>query len=236
MHVALRLEELLELDDRGLVVGIDVEQRLTTEQLHLKRTLGPELYDSVISGEQVLGTMVDGQFTPIPLPDDDDASDDDDWAMAHQRTPERVAMFEGSQIHLTAAALPELERVARSILEIPPSVQDRISVMLQSGLFDSAIRDLGAALESRMRSVTGTNDYGQRLVDRYVQSMLDSGTFLPARVKSLRQELRAIFKFVRNEFAHGLQEVPPGRGYALISRMCWHLQDVELVAQAVSTA
>ncbi|EWT07332.1 hypothetical protein N864_05605 [Intrasporangium chromatireducens Q5-1] len=107
--------------------------------------------------------------------------------------------------------------------------------MLQSGLFDSAVRDLGAALESRMRVVTGTDDYGQRLVDRYVQSMLDGGTLLPARVRSLRQELRALFKFVRNESAHSLQDVPPARGYALISRMCWHVRDVELVAEAVST-
>lgn len=235
MHVALRLAELLELDGRGLVVGIDIEENLSTEQLHLKRTLGPDQYDRVISGEQVIGTMIDGEFTPMPLPDADGPSDGDNWAMTDHRTPERVAMFEGSQIHLNGAAWPEVERVARSILRIPPSVQDRISVLLRSGLFDSAVRDLGAALESRMRAVTGTDDYGQRLIDRYVQSMLDNGTFLPARVRSLRQELRALFKFVRNEFAHSLQDVPPPRGYALISRMCWHLRDVELVADAMST-
>jgi len=232
MHVALRLEELLELDDRGLVFGIDIEDSLSTEQLHLKRTLGPDLYDRVMSGEQVIGGIIDGEFKPMPLPDNADPSDGD-WALADDRTPERVAMFEGSQIHLTAAAWPEVEHVARSILHLPPSVHDRISVLLQSGLFDSAVRDLGAALESRMRSVTGTNDYGQRLVDRYVQSMLDDGTFLPARVRSLRQELRAVFKFVRNEFAHALQDIPPARGYALVSRISWHVRDVELVAEAM---
>jgi hypothetical protein len=235
MHVAVRLEELLELDDRQLVVGVEIERSLSTEQLHLKRTLGPDLYDRVVSGEEILGVMRDGEFTPMNLPMEDDLSDEDVWEGLDHRTPERVAIFEGSKIHLTETAWLEVERVAKSALVIPPSIQDRVSVMLQAGLFDSSVRDLGAALETRMRSVTGTESYGQKLVDQYVQLLLNNGTFLPARVRSLRQELRTIFKFVRNEFAHALQDVPSGRGYALVSRMCWHVRDVELTAEALSS-
>lgn len=233
MHVAVRLEDLLALDDRGLVVGVEIEHNLSTEQLHLKRTLGPDLYGRVVSREQVIGVTIDGEFLPMPLPDDS-VPDDEDWSIADHRTPDRVAMFEGSQIRLTADAWSEVERVARSILDIPLSVQERVSVMLRAQFFDSAVRDLGAALESRMRSITGTDDYGQRLVDRYIEAMLDCEVFLPARVRSLRQELRAVFKFVRNEFAHNLVDVPPARGYALISRMCWHVRDIEVVAEAMN--
>jgi DNA-directed RNA polymerase subunit F len=140
-------------------------------------------------------------------------------------------MYEGTVIKLTTAAGPETERLAKSILEIPPSLDDRLTVLLDAGLFDSAIRDLGAALETRMRVISGTDGYGANLAKQYVKALQDNRDGLPARLNSLLQELRSIFKFVRNEFAHQLIDLEPSRGYALVSRLCWHVRDVELIIE-----
>ena len=236
MHVAVRLSELVDLDERGLILGVALDHELTTDQLHLKRTLGPNTYERAISGQEVIGAIIDGEFQALSLPVSDPLGDEN-WVEDYgdsPRAPERVAIFPGTTLRLTDAAQPEIARVAMGTLNIPSSLQDRIPVLLGAQLFDTAVRDLGAALESRMRKIAATGAYGQKLVDQYIQLLLDDGALLPARVRSLRQELRAIFKFVRNEFAHGLHDLPPGRGYALVSRMCWHVRDIELVAESFS--
>jgi hypothetical protein len=234
IHVAVRLSELIDLDERGLITGVEFDSELTPEQMHLKRTLGPDAYDRVMSGREVIGTMIDGQFRPTPLPVGDPLDDEweEDWN-EDPRTPEHVAIFEGTTLQLTEAAQPEIEHVGKSMLNIPASVQNRIPVFLSAQLFDTAVRDLGATLETRMRQVTGTTAYGHSLIDQYIQLLLDDGSYLPARLRSLRQELRAIFKFVRNEFAHGLHDIAPSRGYALVSRMCWHVRDIELITESL---
>jgi hypothetical protein len=69
----------------------------------------------------------------------------------------------------------------------------------------------------RMREFVGTSEFGHVLVEKYVSALLSSESYYPARLKSLRQELRSIFRFIRNEFAHNLCELEPSRGYALLS-------------------
>lgn len=80
-----------------------------------------------------------------------------------------------------------------------------------------------------MRVLAGTDEYGSKLIEQYIKALQAAEGFLPARLKSLRQELRSIFKFVRNEFAHQLVELDASRGYALVSRLCWHVRDAELL-------
>lgn len=226
MHVAVRLEELLKLDEKGLVSGVELETEISSSRIHRKRTLGPDLWDTVASGQVLYTQLRDGRMIPL-----DESEDDEYWDDSSLRGPERVAMYHGTVVKLTSAALSEVERLAKIDLEIPSSLQARLGVMLNAELFDSAIRDLGVALETRMRVITGTNDYGARLIEQYIEALMVSGKYLPARLKTLRQELRSVFKFVRNEFAHHLIDLEPSRGYALASRLCWHVTDVELVIQ-----
>ena len=141
-------------------------------------------------------------------------------------------MYEGTVISLRPAALPEMERLTREALEIPPSLQSRLAILLDAGLFDSAIRDLGAALETRMRVATGGPGFGKDLIDQYVKVLQENEYDLPARIQSHHQELRSIFQFIRNEFAHRVVELEPSHGYAFVSRLCWHVRDVELMIES----
>ncbi|WP_284984457.1 hypothetical protein [Arthrobacter sp. efr-133-TYG-118] len=233
MHVAIRLTELLEMDERGLVNGVVIETEMSPAQVHAKRSQGPELWARTQAGEKVYIQLANGQMVPVELDRDEEWTEDDRaFALMSPRSTELVGMYEGTLISLTSAAGPEIERLTREALEIPPSLQDRITVQLNAGLFDSVIRDLGAALETRMRVVTGSQGFGKNLIEQYIKALQKNQDDLPAHIKSLRQELRSIFKFIRNEFAHNLVELEPSRGYAFISRLCWHVRDVELVIES----
>lgn len=243
MHVSVWLNDLIDLDDRGLINGLEIDASLTEDQLHFKRTVGVEMWDELRSGRQRLfRRSEDGTMLPLALPPDqeDDEEDYDPWE--DLRVPQRVAIFPetagspGTKVSLRSDADAEVERVAKLALEIPNSIQDRLGTLLGAGLFDSAVRDLGAALEARMHEAIVSERYGRALIDDYIDALIAAGIDYPARLKSLRQELHAIFKFVRNEFAHSLIDVPPGRGYALVSRMCWHITDIEIVIDALSGA
>lgn len=232
MHVAARLDELISLDDRQLITGVTIEETLSLNQILVRRTFdSQQQWDDFRTGDLVIGTFLDGEFKRIypPLYDADWTDDWDDGSPP--RTAEYVAMYPGCQVQLTSSSDIEIERIARMLLEIPPDLDRRINALLSAGLYDSAIRDLGVSLESRMRIYTGGSEFGSRLVESYIRKLLATGDYLPARIKSLRQELRAIFKFVRNEFAHNLADLEVGRGYALISRLCWHIRDVDLLTQ-----
>ncbi|SEI96446.1 hypothetical protein SAMN04487917_103150 [Arthrobacter sp. yr096] len=233
MHVAVRLKELLEMDEQGFVNGVVMETEMSPAQVHAKRSQGPELWAQLQAGGKLYYQLANGEYAPIELEDDEEwAEEDRAIAPMSPRSTELVGMYEGTLISLKPAAWPEMERLARETLEIPPSLQSRLGVVLDAGLYDSAIRDLGAALETRMRVVTGTSGYGQNLIEDYIKALHTNQDGLPARIKSLRQELRSIFKFIRNEFAHNLVELEPSHGYAFVSRLCWHVRDVELVIES----
>lgn len=230
MHIAVWLEDLEQLDERGLVDGVEFDLTLSPQQIHMKRQLGPERWEKFYSGELPLGAMLDGEFVQLPVPEDEEPWEE--WERAEMWPPargvERMALYPGTHVCLTSMAQAEIERIARQTLAIPPSLQDRIVAHLAAGLFDSAIRDLAAALEMRMRVYAKSDDFGMKLIDTYINALLATDDYLPARIKSLRQELRSLFKFLRNEFAHTLVALEPSRGYALVSRLCWHVRDVEL--------
>lgn len=103
MHVAIRLEDLLELDDRRLVKGVTVETSLSPDQINMKRNLGPGLWEEVRTGQTPLGRRVDGEFIPIAVPDDGESLSDlsEYETYPPRRSPERVAMYEGTVIALT---------------------------------------------------------------------------------------------------------------------------------------
>jgi hypothetical protein len=111
-------------------------------------------------------------------------------------------------------------------LEIPHRAQARIQPLIEAGMYDTAVRELSVLIESRIRSLTGSTAYGIRLVDEFFQGVA-SRNLLNTGAKVLRGELRTAFKFVRNEFAHNVIELPHPRAMSLIGRMCHALAELE---------
>jgi hypothetical protein len=115
-------------------------------------------------------------------------------------------------------------------LVIPEIARVRVQPLIDVGLYDSAVRELGVLIESRIRSLTGSTAYGIRLVDELFKYAARQHVPNTA-AQSLRGELRTAYKFVRNEFAHNVIELPRPRAMSLIGRMCHALAEVDAIGR-----
>ena len=107
----------------------------------------------------------------------------------------------------------------------------RVEALVTTGLYDSAVREASVILESslRQRLNAGPEMYGRRLLRRYAEHASSKAGLHGAFQRHLRSELRTVFMFVRNEFAHSIVELDVGRCYA--SWISLHLVRAEGVAR-----
>lgn len=124
-------------------------------------------------------------------------------------------------VTITSAGWGHLESILSASLELPDDLAPRIEVLIDAGLFDAAIRDVGIALETQMRLRTGSGRFGLGLVEEFVNSLAVADRYTGAYVKLVRAELRTAMKFVRNEFAHNLLDLDAVQGKAILGRMTW---------------
>src|SRR4051812_24538494 len=234
-HIAIWHEDLLEAHRQGFVEGV---QPLTERENQERRY---EALRDIIrhSVEQMGGTLppgdplsqvgrcIDGQWSPIALPSlDDYLGDEDEWLS-------RDWLETASTVHLTALGWSALDDLWTDAFEIPEQVRYRVEPLVEQGLYDTALRELSILIESRIRKITSSQAFGLKLVDEFMGLLISTGRFRNAGLKIVRSEIRTAFKFVRNEFAHNLVDLPKPRAYALLGRMCHVLEEVDEIACAL---
>ncbi|MFI7081049.1 hypothetical protein ACIBO1_27475 [Micromonospora sp. NPDC049903] len=231
-HVAIWHDDLLEARDRGLVEGVlslthrQYEERKREEFLKgLRRAHGREGLelppaDIIYS----LQAEIDGRMLPIRVPPLDEFDDQED---GERPNVEWLGIDESGEIRLTDRGWSELDALWGDSLDVPERVRSRIGPLIGRGLYDTALREFGVLIESRMREVASSELYGLNLVEAVIRRLRASGHFHDSSLKMLRGELRTAFKFVRNEFAHNVVDLPRPRAYALLGRMCHVLMEID---------
>jgi hypothetical protein len=234
-HVAIWHEDLLEAHRLGLVIGVEPLTRRQYEERHREdlrnemrqafaREAIPPPSNDILSH---MGVQIDGQFVPVSLPSLDEYEGDED-----EDFPDKswLGIAASSVVNLTDQGWARLDGLWADMLEIPELARPRVETLIEHGFYDTALRELGVLLEFRIREITSSESYGLKLVDVLLDQLDSSGRYHNAGLKILRSELRPAFKFVRNEFAHNVVELPRSRAYALLGRMCHVLADVDSVA------
>jgi hypothetical protein len=227
-HVAAWHEDLLVLQEHDLVEGVEsLTERMWIErdrqQLRGELRRQAEEHGYTYDGDPLLSLgsrSEDGQWHPIPWEPLDDYDDEELTCAAVDGT---------LGLRVTAQGWRKLESILADALVIPDSVRPRVQPLLDAQLYDTAVRELAVTIEARLRQTLGSELYGQRLVDAFIGQLHDPKRFIQARVKVLRGELRTAFKFIRNEFAHRLIDLPKARAYALVSRLSLVLADIESI-------
>ena len=130
-------------------------------------------------------------------------------------------------VEVTSRGWTELERLLQD--EQVLSRFERFEKLIDIEMYDSAIRDAGAVLETALREATGSSSsqYGMRLVDIFVRKLENDQRYSNSAVKRFRTDLRTAFKFVRNEFAHEIVDVPHDRALALLVRFASLIESVK---------
>lgn len=103
---------------------------------------------------------------------------------------------------------------------IDPTLFAQVMPLVVVGRHDAAVRDAFIVLESALRSVAAWPDgYGLKLVARAVESMRTRFRVPEGLLRSLNAELRAVFKFMRNDYAHNLVDASAEQGAAILTRV-----------------
>ena len=111
------------------------------------------------------------------------------------------------------------EMMAEQRERIHADIQQRVDDLVALGRYDTAVRDACVLLETRLKEITGTTLFGQQLVEKLYADLAASERYVSSHLKTLRAELRTVFKFVRNEYAHNLKQITEEQCYAILLRI-----------------
>jgi hypothetical protein len=146
--------------------------------------------------------------------------------------PEEYADHHGAEssisqtgVFLKPEAFHELNRRALISLEdLDPELLSRVMPLVLVDRHDAAVRDACILLETRLRQISGSREHGQRIVDIATAALRRIYRVPEGMLRALRAELRAVFKFTRNEYAHNLVDASAEQGAAILLRISRLLQ------------
>jgi hypothetical protein len=248
-HVALWHEDLLEANELGLVTGVEDLTQREFDRRRLNEFRRDVRASLTKDGREAppgdildyIGTEVDGKFIPLDWrtlfnycedEDLDEDGEEDDWE-ENIYSGGRLGLEADNKLRLTQQGWQRLEELWVEALDFPDRIQLRMNALVEAQLYDAALRDISVIIESTMREVCASKDFGAKLVDRFIDHAGKTGRFRSSGLKMVRGETRTAFKFVRNEFAHNLVDLPRPRAFALLSRMSHVLLEVDDIVAAL---
>jgi hypothetical protein len=132
-----------------------------------------------------------------------------------------------SSVAITAAGWDVVTRELAAAIEVPESMPD-LRKQLDNNLFDSAIREVGIAIETTLRKAVRSEDgYGQKLVGEFIDHLKDEVFAYNTILKIYRLRLRTFFKFVRNPHVHNKISIAQPQALALIAHALQLLSDIQ---------
>ena len=205
-HIAIWYEDLIELDRRGFVDGIKCSPRARIAQYWRR------LLSEAPEGARVGYKGADGEFVPLEKPDFDSYSDDPAY--------DEFVVSRSDLLTITPAGRDfVLQELVATKTDIMTSLGDRVADLFGREYYDTCIREACVQLEHEIRVYTGADAWGDKLVESFVEKVRSDKKYLESSVRSFRQELRAVFKFIRNDFMHNLREADSASALAVLFRV-----------------
>jgi Protein of unknown function (Hypoth_ymh) len=147
-------------------------------------------------------------------------------------------MVAADGIVVTKTGWSVLEKVlVKTSNELHPSLLPRALPIVNLGQFDSAVREACLLIEVSLRRITDSDRHGQALITRFIAVTSESQRFISTSLKVLKNELRATFRYVRNEYMHNLRDLTHPQCMAILMRvstLLFFLDDVERILRPPS--
>lgn len=213
-HLAVWHEDLLELQAKSYVRGVQAGSHRKWEKESRKK---------LFAHGKLFYKDPDGNFREyIPDPISDYDCHNREWPI-----------FRDDSITLTSSGrLAALELLrATSRRELRP-LGMRVMAALDAGLFDTAVREACVTLETDLKRQLKVTEFGDRLVEEYAKHLRGFGV-RESFVRTLRIELRAVFKFLRNDFMHNLRKLDEARSTAILLRVVKVRNSIKAVKNAL---
>jgi len=109
-------------------------------------------------------------------------------------------------------------------------ISQRVKPLIGIAYYDTAVREANIIIEMRLCGITGSNAYGQKLINEYYDLLCSRNNGQSsALLKVLRSELRSIFKFIRNDYAHNLKQIGVKECHAILQRASRVLHTIDIL-------
>jgi len=211
-HVALWHEDVRELFNRRYVSGVTFS---TPHAWAVHRT--KEL--NAFLDERLKSVKVH-----VPRPSADDWTEE-------EAIP---GLLRNDRMVVSSLGLSALGRLLLSRKDLlSPEILDRVRQLIFMRHHDTAIREACLLVESSLRRVTSSSAHGMKLVDEFFKRAAESNKFIPSRLKVFRTQVRAAFKFVRNDYAHNLHEISRDQCYAILVRISSVYDGIQRIASSL---
>ncbi|GAA4432071.1 hypothetical protein GCM10023148_37390 [Actinokineospora soli] len=141
-----------------------------------------------------------------------EADDLDGWNC----TP-AVHIKKDQAVRLTSAGWAEIAELLAA--EPAKSLPGRLARLHDLGFHDTAIRDASVILECTLRNVVGSTASGLSLIEAFIKLLRSSDQWIEWEILRFRSDLRTVFKFIRNQFAHEIVDVSAVRAKVILERI-----------------
>lgn len=220
-QVAIWHDDLVFLQKEGLITGVTP---ISEREWQLRQRVdagwkwGRKLYY-----KDEADKFVEADWPSLPEPPQEEEFYDGD--------PYEYPAFErngtDSPVTVTTAGWGLVTRELPAAIEVPESMAD-LRKQLDNNLYDSAIREVGIAIEAALRKVVGSDDsYGQKVVGEFISHLKNEVFVYNTILKIYRLRLRTFFKFVRNPHAHNKITLAQPQALALIAHALQLLSDIQ---------
>jgi hypothetical protein len=206
-HIAIWHQDAAELQRRGFIEGIEqgTEQKWFENQWK-------EFQSKIPAGQSVGMRGPAGEFIPIKGPKLGQYDDDPD-SMPFVVVP-------SGRIAVTAAGREFVRSTIRAqSLDIATHISSKAHKLFELGFFDTCVRDACVQLEDQIKKQIGSQAYGDKLLDAFAEHLRAKKQMLESDFRTFHQELRAVFKWIRNYYMHNLSEVDEASALVILVRI-----------------
>lgn len=230
-HSAVWHSDLIELKQKGFIEGIEEKSRYEFELIkfeNFKKEFGEQLKidddGNVIIYIEINGSLRESKYK-MPTREkycefEDEYDDIRDWAVI------------SDYFILTPKGLNELANLSQK-LNLSNELFELVDPLMKINRFDAAIRDASIFLETKIKNYYHKpNLFGQKLIEYHIKEVVRNNENVnSAAIKIYRGELRAIFKFIRNDFAHNFIVLSQEQCNVILHRINEVLKEFEEVIE-----
>ena len=193
-HICSWHSDLLEMKSLGLIEGVaeanEYEFKLD-RWTKMVETAGTDKFYCEVKGEKI-------EVKP-PVPDEDWDADLD---------TRDFAIVPSSRVRVTDLGLDHVrERVGILQDTYAEEISAVVADLFRKGFFEPSVRQAVVTLEDAIKRHLVSDRFGEKLGKEFISYLRAESDILESSIRTYSQELRMVFKFIRNVFAHNILEV-----------------------------
>ena len=205
-HICAWHSDLLEMNDLDLIEGVRSANGFEIEL---------DSYNKMVKriGTDQLFSEVNGQMQKITPPSQSEDIDNKDDFRCFAIVPESIICLTSKAFLHVREKISELSR--DFITDISPVVRS----LYDLGHHEPAVRQAVVTLEDSIKRHLGSTRFGAKLGEEFIQYLRSESNILESSIRSYSQELRMVFKFIRNVYAHNIVQIDETGALVLLLRI-----------------